>query len=47
MTQRNGWYYLSFTTGNSVEIWSSRRMTDWTQARKKLSGVNLIAGHVE
>jgi GH43 family beta-xylosidase len=36
MTQRNGWYYLSFTTGSSVEIWSSRHMTDWTQARKKV-----------
>jgi GH43 family beta-xylosidase len=36
MTQRNGWYYLSFTTGNSVEIWSSRHMTDWTRARKKI-----------
>jgi len=35
MTRRNGWYYLLFTTGNRVEIWASKRMTDWTAAIKK------------
>ena len=35
MTFRDGWYYLSFTTGGSVDIWASRHMTDWSAARKK------------
>ncbi len=35
MTLHNGWYYLSFTTGGSVDVWASRSMVDWSNARKK------------
>ena len=36
MTLHNGWYYLCFTTGWSVEIWASRNMVDWSAAKKKI-----------
>ena len=36
MTLHDGWYYLSFTTGGSVEVWASRSMVDWSNAKKKV-----------
>ena len=36
MTRHDGWYYLMFTTGWNVEVWASRSMVDWSQAKKKI-----------